>query len=252
MTLDDLAAATGVPSRTIRFYRQCGLIDPPERVGRQAFYNDAHLARVRTIAGLRDQGMGLDAIARLLADPATGRDALAPLLQIGSELQMPWIEDRAAIVSGSEALDIFQRGGPAPPEPELVLTLLEHYGVITGVPGTDPARYSVGSVAALELAGQLFAIGVKPELTYRAWQLMQTRLDELARDLIALFAEHPDASFAEWPDPLGVGDTFTRLQTIALRSVELIFGQQIEDALRQFVERGGVFEADRRSADPTD
>jgi DNA-binding transcriptional MerR regulator len=63
MTLDQLADASGVPARTIRFYRQTGLIDAPERVGRQAFYNGDHLARLRVVAGLRERGLGLDAIA---------------------------------------------------------------------------------------------------------------------------------------------------------------------------------------------
>ena len=42
-TIDELAALTKVPSRTIRFYQARGILDRPERVGRKAVYTRAHV-----------------------------------------------------------------------------------------------------------------------------------------------------------------------------------------------------------------
>src|SRR5690606_19593317 len=42
MTIDELAAQTGVPTRTIRFYQARGALMRPEIRGRVAYYGDAH------------------------------------------------------------------------------------------------------------------------------------------------------------------------------------------------------------------
>jgi DNA-binding transcriptional MerR regulator len=230
MTLDQLAVASGVPARTIRFYRQTGLIDAPERIGRQAFYNAEHLARLRVVAGLRERGLGLDAIANVLDDPEGSRESFAPLLQIGEELRHPWAEDREAVMKTDEVLSIFGLDNPA------YIELLEHYKVISYVRGSRPKRYAVPSVGALELAGRLNAMGVHADLINEAWILMHGQLAQLARDLVALFAAHPTESFAGWPAPDLVGETFAELQATALRAIELAFAREMQAALDAYVE----------------
>ncbi|WP_243869618.1 MerR family transcriptional regulator [Streptomyces liangshanensis] len=63
----DLARAAGITVRTVRFYRERGLIAPPRRDGRIAWYDDGHLARLRTIAALLERGHTLNGIADLAA-----------------------------------------------------------------------------------------------------------------------------------------------------------------------------------------
>jgi DNA-binding transcriptional MerR regulator len=242
MTLDELAEISGVPARTIRFYRQSGLIDAPERVGRQAYYSGEHLARLRVVAGLRAKGLALDAIASVLDDPEGSRESFGPLLQIGEELRHPWVEDREAVMKSDEVLAVFGVDDPS------YVELLEHYQVISHVPGSRPRRYVVPSVGALELAGRLNAMGVHPDLINNAWIVMHGQLAQLARDLIAIFAAHPNESFAGWPAPDRVGETFAELQAVALRAMQLAFAREMQAALDAFVEQGGVFEADRRAA----
>jgi DNA-binding transcriptional MerR regulator len=69
-TLRELAAESGVPERTIRFYISKGILDPPLRGGRGAVYGPDHLARLREIRGLQAKGMMLADIARLPEPPA--------------------------------------------------------------------------------------------------------------------------------------------------------------------------------------
>src|SRR5262245_20009526 len=64
-TIDDLAAQTGVPSRTIRFYQAKGALPPPVRRGRVAYYDDSHVERLRLVAHLQDRGLSLRAIRDL-------------------------------------------------------------------------------------------------------------------------------------------------------------------------------------------
>ncbi len=241
LTLEEVADRSGVPSRTIRFYRQCGLVEPPARVGRQAWYTAAHVERLRHVAALREQGLGLDAIARVLRDPRGSRESLAPLLQIGEELRTPWVDEQVdadAVLDEESVLEIF--GSHAPD----LLPLLERFEVIHHVPGSRPRRYRVPSRMALELSGRLHRIGVHPQLMYRANSLMQARLGALAEELIDLFAEQPSAGFPGWPAPERVSASFAELQDVALRAVQTSFARAIQHALEDFVVHGGVIEAD--------
>ncbi|WP_416069705.1 MerR family transcriptional regulator [Streptomyces sp. AK02-01A] len=70
----ELAREAGITVRTVRFYRERGLIPPPRREGRVAWYDDHHLARLRTIAALLERGHTLSGIADLAAVFESGRD----------------------------------------------------------------------------------------------------------------------------------------------------------------------------------
>ncbi|WP_330175319.1 MerR family transcriptional regulator [Streptomyces sp. NBC_01498] len=70
----ELAEAAGVPVRTVRFYRERGLIPPPRREGRIAWYDAHHLARLRTITALLERGHTLNGIADLATAFDSGRD----------------------------------------------------------------------------------------------------------------------------------------------------------------------------------
>ncbi|GAA4095042.1 MerR family transcriptional regulator [Streptomyces hundungensis] len=71
----ELAREAGITERTLRFYRERGLIPPPRRQGRIAWYDDHHLARLRTISALLERGHTLSGIADLTSAFESGRDA---------------------------------------------------------------------------------------------------------------------------------------------------------------------------------
>ncbi|MET7366161.1 MerR family transcriptional regulator [Streptomyces sp. NPDC005566] len=80
--MDELAKEAGITVRTLRFYRERGLIQPPRREGRIAWYDDHHLARLRTITGLLERGHTLNGIADLATTFDSGRD-VAEVLGLG-------------------------------------------------------------------------------------------------------------------------------------------------------------------------
>ncbi len=77
----ELARLAGITVRTLRFYRERKLIPPPRREGRIAWYDDHHLARLRTIAALLERGHTLTGIAELADALDHGRD-VADLLGV--------------------------------------------------------------------------------------------------------------------------------------------------------------------------
>ncbi|MFF3504207.1 MerR family transcriptional regulator [Streptomyces sp. NPDC003247] len=80
---EELAEAAGITVRTLRFYRERGLLAPPRREGRIAWYDDHHLARLRTVAALLERGHTLTGIAELAEAFDHGRD-VADLLGVGT------------------------------------------------------------------------------------------------------------------------------------------------------------------------
>jgi DNA-binding transcriptional MerR regulator len=67
ISLADLAEASGIPARTIRFYIARGLLDGPVKGGRDAVYSGAHLERLERIRKLQSEGRTLSDIGRMLA-----------------------------------------------------------------------------------------------------------------------------------------------------------------------------------------
>ena len=71
LTIDELAAQVGVPTRTIRFYQARGALMRPEIRGRVAYYGDAHVERIKLIAQLQDRGLRIDVDNPLAAGGTT-------------------------------------------------------------------------------------------------------------------------------------------------------------------------------------
>jgi len=90
--LDELALISGVSARNIRAYRERGLLDPPRRVGRSAFYDDYHLSQLRTINQLLRRGFNSAHIAEFFASMRQGTD-LADILGIQRAVLGPRADD---------------------------------------------------------------------------------------------------------------------------------------------------------------
>ncbi|WP_420716987.1 MULTISPECIES: MerR family transcriptional regulator [unclassified Streptomyces] len=71
---EELAGKAGITVRTLRFYRERKLLPPPRREGRIAWYDDHHLARLRTVIGLLERGHTLSTIVDLTEAFESGRD----------------------------------------------------------------------------------------------------------------------------------------------------------------------------------
>jgi DNA-binding transcriptional MerR regulator len=106
--LDDLARISGVSARNIRAYRERGLLDPPRRVGRSAYYDDYHLSQLRTINQLLRRGFNSAHIAEFFTSMRQGAD-LADILGIQRAVLGPRSDSDGA-VNGSSG-DVPPAGG---------------------------------------------------------------------------------------------------------------------------------------------
>jgi DNA-binding transcriptional MerR regulator len=76
-TIQELATRAGITSRTLRHYDRVGLLSP-SRLGANGYryYDAGAVARLQRILLMRQLGMGLPAIAKVLADEVDTRDGL--------------------------------------------------------------------------------------------------------------------------------------------------------------------------------
>jgi len=74
MRVEQLSARADVSVDTIRYYQSKGLLEPPRRAGRIAWYGDGHLVRLERIRALQQRGFTLATIARLVTGELDAAD----------------------------------------------------------------------------------------------------------------------------------------------------------------------------------
>jgi DNA-binding transcriptional MerR regulator len=244
-TIDELAALSGVPSRTIRFYQSKGTLPAPERRGRVAYYGVEHVDRLRVIAELQDRGLRLDAIRDALAEVDRGGKALSlqSWLGMGDELQAPWSDDRPIVLSEP---DLVRRVGSRPG----LVGELRRLGFIERQGNTRPATYVVPSAMLLDIGVELGKAGIDPLVAFEASQIMRRRLGLLTDELATFWADHTGEGFGGTGKPDEIVKAVDALRPQGLRAVQVIFAHEMERSLRELVERGGAMPQSRRPRSP--
>jgi DNA-binding transcriptional MerR regulator len=69
--INQLSELTGFSVRSIRYYVQQGLLDKPEGIKRNAFYQRHHLEQLMLIKKGQDAGYSLDRINQMIRHPET-------------------------------------------------------------------------------------------------------------------------------------------------------------------------------------
>jgi len=72
LRIGELAAVSGVPVRTIRYYHQQGVLPRPRMQGRIGWYDGDHLARLRQVRTLQDRGYSLAAVGDMIRSGVPG------------------------------------------------------------------------------------------------------------------------------------------------------------------------------------
>src|SRR6478736_3114885 len=85
LRIHEVAAETGLTTRTIRYYEEVGLLEPAARSeGDYRLYDESDLERIRFIRSLRDDaGFSLAQIGQLLEDEAARERNRARLRETG-------------------------------------------------------------------------------------------------------------------------------------------------------------------------
>ncbi len=207
LSLDDLAERAGVAPRTIRYYQSQGILPKPRHDGRDARYDDSHLARLRLIGELQAvDWLGLDEV-----------------------LRNPWVEDGPRTMTLAEVHEVLGD------RPRRLVGSLVDAGVLAH---QDDGRFFTPSQALLDLTLRLVDTGATIDIATRAETLLRKRLARAADDLVDLFHAETGRAFAGHGTAEEVADALATLRPIALDAAGLILAQEIERGLRRLAAAG--------------
>jgi DNA-binding transcriptional MerR regulator len=109
LTIEQLAAESGMSVRNIRAHQARGLLPPPEIRQRVGYYGPGHLARLRLIRELQADGFNLKGIERLLE--GAGGGASEAMLSFRRALTTPFATEQPEILSRAELDERFGEEG---------------------------------------------------------------------------------------------------------------------------------------------
>jgi DNA-binding transcriptional MerR regulator len=234
LTVEQLAAESGMSVRNIRAHQARGLLAPPEVRQRVGYYGPEHLTQLRLIRDLQKDGFNLNGIKRLLEDSEGTAERL-----------LRFRESLSALAERSETLSISELGKrfrvSAEEAPE-VLAQAVRLGVL--VPVSDDV-YEVPSPSLLAVAEEVVSGGIPLRRALAVLEDIQRELDSVSRTFVQLFLEgiwkpfaNADMPAERWPE---IEQAVQRLRPVASDALMAIFqqrlGSQIEAAFTEITRR---------------
>ncbi|MGK5627127.1 MerR family transcriptional regulator [Streptomyces sp. URMC 123] len=226
----ELAERAGISVRTLRFYRERKLLPPPRREGRIAWYNDHHLARLRTIAALLERGHTLGGIAELITAFESGRD-VAELLGFSGDFHQTFTEETPVRLTPEELADYFAADVTAD---NLAASLDLGYLAVDGDAIVHVSR------RLLDVSAALVREGVPLAAVLAAAKEVRAHTDALAELFTTLVRHHvvgADAGRAPSAEP--VTAALDRLRPLAKSVVEAELSMAMDRRMRAERESGG-------------
>ncbi len=236
-TIDELAATTGIPSRTIRFYQSSGVLPRPDKRGRIAYYGPQHVERLELIGKMQDRGLRMRAIKDLVGQIESGEVALSEWLGLEDQLSSAWVDDAPKLLNRAQLDELLGSRRPG------FLADLARNGLLESQ--TEDA-WLVPSPGLLQVALELEDAGVSVAVATRASEILQKHLSKAARELAGFFAERAGDGFGKDDSVVGISDAYQRLRSVGLESVRLIFAREMEQVLRKMVESGEAARIDKK------
>lgn len=227
-TIDDLAAVSRVPSRTIRFYQSKGALQPPAIKGRVAYYGEAHVERLKLIARLQDRGLRIDAIRELLVRVDKGEVDVGEWLGLEAQFKASWANDQPRTMTEAEILGLADR-----PRDGLLADLVR----IKAVQRHGDA-YFVRSPALLALGVKLESAGLDIETSAEAEALLRKHLSRAASDLADHFVKNASKALPTSEGEVDLARAVEQLRPLGIEAVRLVFGQEMERVLREWIDSG--------------
>ncbi len=239
-TIDALAAAAGIPTRTVRLYQSVGVLEAPQRKGRIALYGEQHLQRLQLVAKLQDRGLRLRAIRDALRQAARSEMSLEEWLGLGEHLRTPWSEEAPLLLS--EAALRASLGD----RPDGFIAALVRAGMVRRQGDGLPPTYLVPSPGLIHIALKLHDAGVAVDTAAEAAALIRKRMRRASSDLLTYFVKHIGRGFGRTGSAADVAEALDALRAVGAEAVRLMFAQEMETALRTAMERGTIPVAERR------
>ncbi|MGF1430673.1 MerR family transcriptional regulator [Kitasatospora sp. LaBMicrA B282] len=219
----ELAAAAGITTRTLRFYRERKLLPPPRKDGRIAWYGEAHLARLRVIGELLERGHTLGGIAELIGAGERGAE-VAELIGLEAAITAPWSDETPTSLSWTELTAAF---GDQLTEANTVESLAQGYITVTEDGITHVSRRLLDATLAL------LHEGIPLAAVLDASRKAQEYADAVAEVFVGLIRDQLLGALAD-DRPLAPGEAtllteqLTRIRPLARTVADAQFGLALD------------------------
>jgi|GEM_PF-55414 len=248
MRVEQLSVQSGVAVDTIRYYQSKGLLDPPRREGRVAWYDEVHLERLGRVRTLQQRGFTLATIVRLLDGELDAADeALIGELSGVEVSDPPPLSERR---STPPPVPSTPSEAPAPDPADGRTFSLAELATETGVPLAllkaieaeglliprrmgDHDRYTAEDVAASRAGLLLLEWGIPLSALLDVARRHHEATEAVAREAVAMFSAHIRGPLRQGKDPRGLDagtDEGARAQADAGASVQSSSGPAAGDA----------------------
>jgi DNA-binding transcriptional MerR regulator len=155
-TITELAELSGMTARNIRAHQSRGLLPAPRLVGRVAYYDSHHVARLALIRSLQLQGYSLAAITRVIAATDSFLPVIDGVRPSREATDLPQLPSTVPLSPGPE-LDAVEQAVPGG------LARLVELGMVVHRDDGPHAHFSVAG-----LGGRVIREGVPLDLFFRA------------------------------------------------------------------------------------
>ena len=185
-SVDEVARRAGTTVRNVRLYHERGLLPPPRREGRRAWYGPEHLRRLCLVISMLGRGYPTAAIRELL-EAWEDRKSVAEVLGFEEALAEPCVSVEPKRLSAEELGQLFPGTDAAAFERALELEVVVAEGDHFVAP--NPALLAAGA--------ELVAHGVPLGAVLDAAAETRAATDHLATVFVALFNDHVWRPFVE-------------------------------------------------------
>ena len=214
MRIDELAQRATVPTRTIRYYTQQGLLPSPQLRGRVGFYDETHVDRLRLIKELQEKRfLPLAVIRSIIRHFEEGADLETMLAPLDMVFKPRWDASEQRALSRTELAS--EAGVDAS-----VVEAAESMGFLFPSGRGRERRYTADDVHILAVANDWLKLGLPLELG----RLYRNSLEEIARMQVRAFTESIAAPIAR--EKLGPDEARERLLE-GYRSMGHVFEQLV-------------------------
>lgn len=238
LSIEQLAAATGMTVRNIRAHRARGLLPAPHVRDRVGYYDSEHLARLKLIQEMQADGFNLRAIQNVL-EATGGRPE--QLLSMREAVTAPFEDEESAVFTLQELGKRFS--GQATDE---TLTLAIGAGLLVDL---GEGRYEAPTPSLLDSAEEVVARGVPLAHAIAVVSKLRRECRAIAREFVRLFVEdlwepfaaagYPEERWAEVTQsiqrlrPLSSTAVLAVYHLTMTEEVEAAFGRELQRLTRK-------------------
>lgn len=233
-TIEELAAETGFTVRNIRSHRARGLLQPPHVRDRIGYYGQDHVARLKLVRQLQDEGFNLAAIKRVVERAPVSSDQILNAIEM---VQQPFETEDSQVYTRDELRERFTTE-----DPESLLRKAADAGLLIPL-GED--RFEAPAPSLLDVAEELDGLGVPLHHALAVVGKVRDSSRTIAKSFVRLFVDDVVKPFEaeglppeRWPQ---IAEAIERLRPMSAQVVLAVYrmtmSEEVDRAAPKVFER---------------